>query len=357
MKQNDFFEAMNNIDPSLIERADKEVTMKKRRPMLKIAAVAASFAVLILGLAAVLPMLIGDEVDIPQDAIVWDNVFEMFDPDRGGGLKIETEYVLAEASFAEMTDAKYLKYKLGNCFPKDKGGEFIGEKLDDTEIKTGWHVYIEDKDRDVKTVAAEVYEIKGVAPDAAVAVKYAEKSASFSTDYYYVALNTEYGCDSLSEFLDDFNAAVHMDIGSEALLAEFTWRGDGESAKYRFTDGGASELCKLLLTLDGAAETESLYDEADEKAGDSDRVLRLTFAMNSAGRKTNYLYVFDSGYIAVRGIGEGVTFFNVGKEAVGAIFDSFEENAKLITTAVLDPNGDGLVEATTSAPENEIVPE
>ena len=187
MTKNDFFDAMNNIDPALIEHADREVTVKKRRPMLKIAAIAACFAVLVAGIAAVLPMLIGDRGNnIVTDAIVWDDVFDLFVPGKGSGNKIYDETGLAEYSFSEIVTAKYEKFEIGNAFPLDKNGEFIGEKLDDIEARNGWRWNIDGKERDVVTVKAEVYEIKGVSPDAAVAVScmMRDTASSLSTSMY-----------------------------------------------------------------------------------------------------------------------------------------------------------------------------
>ncbi len=359
MTKNDFFEAMNNIDASLIERADGEVTVKKRRPMLKIAAIAASFAVLVAGIAVILPALIGDGGhETPGDVIVWENVFELFDTGKGSGLKIQEEVGLAEYSFSEIVSDKYEKYEIGNAFPLDKNAEFIGEKIDDIETRNGWRWNIDGKERDVVTVKAEVYEIKGVSTDAAVAVKYLEKGGSQTTEHFYVAVNTEYEHSTLSDFFDDFNAAVHMEIAKDALVREYAFgTHNGGVEKYRMKDGVPADICKLILGLDAEAEPVERYEGVDAKIHGCENMLRFTFAMNSAGRMINMLYVFDNGYIAIQGIGEGYTLFNVGAENTEAIFEMFEGGSELVSVIPADPDGDGLVEETTSAPVNEVVPE
>lgn len=346
MKTNEFIELMGNIDRSLIERADRKVTVKSHRPIMKIAAIAASFAVLIAGLAATLPMLIGDDTPpITQDAIVWENVFDNIVLGKGGGLKIlEESGALVESAFSEIESEKYEKYKLGNCFPLESGHEFIGKKLDEITVRTGWYLHFEEKETDVVTVKAEVYEIKGVSTDAAIAIKYLENGASNSTEHYYAAVNTEYGFTTLSDFLDDFNAAVHMNMGKDAYLAEYSPNLTGDSAKYRLDDGAGSDIIKLLMGLDAAAEIEGYYEEVDEKAVGCDEMLRLTFAMNSAGRTINFLCVFDNGYIAVQGFCEGYAFFNVGVEATDALWAAFAEYAELETN---EYGEDDLVEVTT----------
>lgn len=359
MTKNDFFEAMNNIDASLIERADREVTVKKRRPMLKIAAIAASFAVLVAGIAAILPALMGDSgQEIPGDVIVWDNVFELFVPSKGGGLKIQEETGLAEYSFSEIISAEYEKYEIGNAFPLDKNSEFIGAKLDDIEARNGWRWSIDGKERDVVTVKAEIYEIKGVSPDDAVAVKYLEKGGSQTTEHYYVAVNSEYRCGSLSDFFDDFNAAVHMEIAKDALACEYTFNSERDGIeKYRMNDGVPADICKLILGLDADAEHVGYYEGVDARIHGCENMLRFTFSMNSAGRTVNFLYVFDNGYIAMSGIGDGYTLFNVGEENTDAVFEMLNDGSELVTVIPADPDGDGLVEETTSAPVNEVVPE
>jgi len=359
MKTNDFFEAMGKIGADLIERADREVTVKRKRPLLKIAVIAASFAVMVAGLAIALPSLIGGGGhETPGDVIVWENVFGLFSPSKGSGLKIQEEMGLAEYSFSEILTAKYEKYEIGNAFPLDKNGEFIGEKIDDIEARNGWRWNIDGKERDVVIVGAEVYEIKGVSIDAAVAVKYLEKGGSQTTEHYYAAVNTEYNCESLSGFFDDLNAAVHMEIAKEVLACDYafgTHRNGVE--KYRMNDGIPADISKLVLGLDAEAEHVGYYEGVDARIRDCENMLRFTFSMDSAGRTVNFLYVLDNGYVAIQGIGEGYVLFNVGTENTDGIFDMLEGGSELVTVIPADPDGDGLVEATTSAPVNEAVPE
>ncbi len=362
MKTNDFFEAMNDIDASLIERADRKTV--KKRPVWKIAAIAAAIALIAAGMLVLFPMMRrdGNEPDdtdenIVGDAIVWSNVFELFNPNTGSGV-IEEAKELVEKSFAEIETKKYAKYDLGNAFPLEKNDEFFGERLDEIKVRTGWYVYYNDTERDVVTVKAEVYEIKGVSTDAAVAVKYLEKGTAKTTEHFYAALNTEYEFTTLADFLSDFNAAVHMDIGKDALVTEYPRFNSKKIDKYRVTDGG-SDIVKFLLTLDGAAEVERSSDVVDTKIKGCGEIRRVTFSMASAGKMMNSLYIFDNGYIAIGGpICDGIIFFNVGGEATSELYEIFKANTELVT--VISPDStvtDGLVEATTSAPENEVAPE
>lgn len=358
MKTNDFFETMGNIDASLIERADK-VTVK-RRPILKIAAIAAAFALLVTGLAVVLPMLTRDEPggNIVGDALVWSNVFGLFDPNMGSGVK-EEAIAFERSSFSEIETKKYANYDLGYAFPLDKNDEFFGGKLDEIKVRTGWRWY-DDTETDVVTVKAEVYELRGVSTDAAIAVKYLEKGTSTTTEHYYAALNTEYEFTTLAAFLSDFNAAVHMDISEkDALVTAYPRFGSNRIDKYRFADGGGANIIKHLLTLDAEAEALRSNDVVDGRMNNCGEIRRVTFSMTSAGKMTNMLYIFDNGYIAIQGkICDGIVFFNVGGEATSKLYEIFKANTELVT--VINPDStltDGLVEATTSAPANEVAPE
>ena len=363
MKTNVFFEIMGDIDPALIDRADKTAT--KRPAFVRLAAVAAALALLAVGIFFILPAMQDSDggestgENIVGDALVWSNVFGLFDPNMGSGVNEWGMTVLVQYSFSEIETKKYAKYDLGNAFPLDKSGEFIGEKLDEIKVRTGWRWY-DDTETDVVTVKAEVYEIRGVSTAAAVAVKYLEKGTSTTTEHFYAALNTEYEFTTLAAFLSDFNAAVHMDISEkDALVTAYPRFGSDQIDKYRFADGGGADIIKYLLTLDAEAEVLRSNDVVDGRMNNCGEIRRVTFSMASAGKMTNMLYIFDNGYIAIQGkICDGIVFFNVGGEATSKLFEIFKANTELVT--VINPDStltDGLVEATTSAPANEVTPE
>lgn len=355
MKTNEFMEIMGEIDPALIERADGAVV--KRRSFVRIAALAAALALFVTGMLVILPMF-RDGEDLPDenivgDALVWSNVFDLFDPNTGSGVK-EEAIAFEKSSFSEIETKKYAKYELGNSFPLDKNDEFFGEKLGEIKVRTGWRWY-DESETDVVTVKAEVCEIKGVSTNAAVAVKYLEEGTAKSTEHYYAALNTEYEFTTLAAFFSDFNAAVHMDIGKDALVTAYPRFNSERIDKYRVKEGGA-DIIKFLLTLDADAEAMRSNDVVDGKVNGCSEIRRVTFSMASAGKMTNLLYIFDNGYIAISGkICDGFIFFNVGGEATAELYEIFKANTELVT--VINPDSDGLVEETTSASRNEAAPE
>lgn len=356
MKTNDFFEIMNNIDTDLIERAEK--AHAKPRPIMRFTAIAAALVLISVTVFTVLPMLRPEDNNIVTDAIVWKNVFELFSPKGvGGGESNEAEAVMVESTFSEIKSKRFESYKIGNAFPLEKSAEFIGEELCEIKVRTGWYLHIEKKERDVRTVKAKVYAMKGVSPDAAVAVRFIEEPTGKTTEHYYAAVNTGYGFSTLLGFFEEFNAAVHMQMGDQILVTELDFGTEERTIeKYRFKDGGSGDMIKLLLALDAEAEVSGVFDAVDGKMKGCERMVSLTFALNSAGRTTNALYVFDNGYVAIRGFGDSVAFFKVGGEATAEIFRLLKENTELVTQIPVIPGGT-LTEETTKITADEAVPE
>ena len=350
MKSNDFFDAMGKIDPELIERAEKKSV--KRRPFMRIAAIAASFAVLAVGLVAALPMLFGDEPLIVQDVIVWENIFEMFAPGNGDGLtegvgQSGDEIIITETAFAEIVSEGFSDYEIGMIIPTVEAN--IGEKLGEVDVRSGWYHRAEDVEKDVTVVRAEIYEIVGVSHKAAVAIRYLEKCAANSDYYsylYYYASNKNYEFTTLSEYFSDHNAAAYMKMSESVILLEVSADADAgiEIDKYKFKDGAGKEMRDLILSLDGKGDVVGYYDEAGVTLKKGTKTLEFTIELSTSKKGMSFLYVFENGSIAIEELGDGVAVFNVGVEATDAIFAAFAKNAE---PDAGEYGEDDLVEAVT----------
>lgn len=354
MKKNDFLEAMGNIDASLIERADRKVTMKSRSRITKIAAIAASFAVLIIGFVAVLPMLIGG--DIPM---VWENVFDSLSPVFGAGEIEDTgEMNRSKYPIFDILDEKYASYLIRNAYPIGKTDEFIGEKIDEIEVMNAWNYFDQypQEEHDPVKIKAEVYLVKGVALEAGVAIKFIEQGSFNSTELYYAAVNTDYEFTSFADFIADYNAPVHMAIAEEVIYYynDPTYKPTNVRHKnYVLKNAVNDEICKILLTLDAPAEVTSGYGTNDERIAACEHVIELRVMLASGGDNYNNLWVHDNGYIAYAGFRQGVAFFNVGKEATDAIFKLFDDNKELVSVCVFDR----AIGKRVDIPASEYVPE
>ena len=346
MTREDFFESMNKLDLYLIERADGEAKVKKRSPILKIAAVAATFALVAAGVIAILPSLISGGENTTDDCLVWSDVFELFEPT--GGNVTAPEAGLVEYAFAEITDKEYGKYEKGKTISE----EFVGEKIDEIKVRTGWRMF-DGKEHDVIIARAAVYEIKGTSPEAVVCIRYLEEATAESTEHYYAAVNTEYRYGTLAEFYADFGAETYMSVAGDVYIREASYF-KTSTEKYRLNEEGAENIRKLLLSLDSSVDTEHKYDAVSEKMAGCGIMMRFQLKLDSAGTNIVFVYVLDNGYLAVAGIGEYVAFYEIGRSCADDFYATLKRGSDLI---VSNKNDGGLVEETTSETVNEVVPE
>lgn len=344
MKTNEFFDAMGEIDPALIERAERKVV--KKSPIIKIAVIAASFAVLIAGAVAVLPMLLDIE---PEETIVGEETLYLFDPFYGSVETAETGVgTNAKYPIFEIVGYKYSDYLIRNAYPAEMYGEIIGEKLDDIKVFNGWGFFSERPavKHDLTLVKAEVYSIKGVAPDAGVAIKFIEEGPFNSLALYYAAVNTDYEFTSFAELISDYNAPAFMSMTEVHLEDDTVERRGIEYKKYNLKNGADDEIIKILLTLDAPAEITGGYSTGDERIADVKNKPTLNLIVNIASVGDMYcdIWVHENGYIAYSGFRQPTVFFNVGKEATDAILKLFYENSELVSIVKMGPNNKGLVE-------------
>ena len=353
MKTNVFFEIMGDIDPALIDRADKKAI--KKTPFLKIAAIAAAVALLAGGMLAVLPMLIGGDAGFVQESVAWSDIIKMFSPGNsdgwsGGEINAENETVIEKSAFAEIVSGNYMDYIIGgSVIPVGHNGSYIGDKLGEVEVRTGWLTHAEKKEKDVMIVKAEVYEIGGVSSKAAVAIRYLEKSATNSeyfSRYYYVAVNNNYELTTLSKFFADLNAETYMSMSQYVLRVEVPDSANGEINidKYQLENEAREKIRDLILSLDDSGVIMGYYDEAGVTVKKGAKVIEFSFMLETSNRGIHHLFVFDNGNIAIESFGNDVAFFDVGVEATDALWTMFAEYAKLSTDKYTE---DDLVEAVT----------
>lgn len=334
MKTNEFFDAMENIDPALIERADKKAVRK--RPFIKIAAIAAAVTLLVGTMIAVLPSMLKGE-QIMQDVVVWENIFMMFSPKNEDGLisgeNHGGEIIVTESIFAEIISENYADYIIGSKIPTAEQ-TYIGEKLGEIEIRTGRYRHSDGAERDVMTVKAEVYEIVGVSRKSAVAIKYLEKAETIPEYYqhlYFYVTNQNYEMITLSDFYADLNADFYLTLSQNAMLVKPP-KETSENVKidkYSFSTEGRDAFRELLLSLDGEGESVGYYNETGVSLENAERALRVVLRLKTASAFRVDLYVFDNGTIVLAEAGgsDRVTVFEVGVDATDALWEAFEKNA------------------------------
>ncbi len=320
MTKNDFIDAMGNIDLDIIEHADK-APVRKSKTFMKLAAVAAALALIVAGAFAVAPMLRNGPAVSTGDKVVWENIFSW----KGNESGISESSSLESKTFYEILNKEYSAYEKGRVIDRS----FIGEKLADTEIRTWVYNFILEKETESEISKAEIFAISGIAPDAAVAVKYidGETPVNDSAEYCYIALNREYKASSFAEFIADHNAEDSCMLERFTFLFKsgrtFTDFTDWET-KY-ITDEDRALLTDILTSLDAQAEMSGMYQPIDERLDGCGEYLRCCLTLNCAGAsKYTVVYVLENGYIAMQMGKTDLAFFNVGRDVTDEFFSATE---------------------------------
>jgi len=153
-------QALGNIGEGYInEAADFAAKKKKISPWLKWSSVAACFAIMLVAALIITPSILGDEYE---------------------GSKYY-DYGINDGIFSSYIGANVIS------------NEKIGNKLENVKVTAGWKNE-EGEWLDNKVLNAELYEIKGVNSNEAVALKFIDGDEAVSTDDYYVIMhpNTQY---------------------------------------------------------------------------------------------------------------------------------------------------------------------
>ncbi len=171
--------AIGGIDDSLIEGAERIAPVKTvRKSRLRIGAVAAA-AVLAAALGAVLiPGILKNDVPVPPDT---PNTRRAAEKGDGGD-----EYKFEKAYGYSVDGGKYASFVGGKAIAK----KYLGGKLDDVTVTAGWF------DADGKRLTeeharAEIYGIRGVPADVAVAIRFIDELEAEATDLFFVIMDPE----------------------------------------------------------------------------------------------------------------------------------------------------------------------
>ena len=182
MKEDIMRAAIGNIDEKLIEGAEKEPgTGGAKVSWLKWGSVAAAAVLIAVTGVTVLPgMLKGNgPADTPVTALTGNN--------EGGEAVLPGGEAAPYSRYKYSVDeGKYSSYVQGKVI----AAKYVGEKLEDVTVTAGW-VYTNGGEfwRADEHARAEIYEIKGVSTDTAVAIKFLDKLEAQITDTYYVIMD------------------------------------------------------------------------------------------------------------------------------------------------------------------------
>ena len=239
MKTPRIVNAIGHIDDDLINSAIKSKKVAKKNIWIKWTSLVASFATIIIVVAVAVPTLFGDgNTTLPvvsgdnttinnsesatpttndngattapavnQDTTHINNA----EPTTSGGNDntttatnndsttqpaIGNESAFSETYVYNVSDGKFSTYVSGKVISEDK----IDYKIADVSVAAGWKNSF-DELLTTETLRAEVYLIKGISKDVAVALKFIDKGDALTTTHYYVIMNPDADLTSLKEYL------------------------------------------------------------------------------------------------------------------------------------------------------------
>ena len=239
MKTPRIVNSISHIDDDLINSATKSKKVAKKNIWIKWTSLAASFAIIIIVAAVAVPTLFGDgnttlpvvsgdntTINNSESAVPTtndngattapavnrdtthinnaesttsgsnDNTTSATNNDSttqsGGAIEI----IFAENYVYNVSDGEFSTYVSGKVISEDK----IDYKIADVSVSAGWKNSF-DEQLTTETLRAEVYLIKGISKDVAVALKFIDKGDALTTTHYYVIMNPEADLTPVKEYL------------------------------------------------------------------------------------------------------------------------------------------------------------
>ncbi len=205
---------------------------------------------------------------------------------------------------------QYYSLEFGGTQYFARGGEVpaerIGAELGDITA-VGWDEYASAAGQDAeRCIAAVLYEIEGISPECAAAVRYE------GAETCYAAVNSYYRPGNLGQFIDDLDLRENAVFGS--VWYEYR-KLSGSYATVRFDNVDSVRIWDLLLSAP-AAENE--YDEPARD--DPKKILGISVSVPLLGYENISISVMENGYIMTNILDTGKMFF-VGEENTQAFVD------------------------------------
>lgn len=175
--------AMGYIDDDLITTVERKKQVK-HNPWLKCGSFIASFAVLLIVAAVIVPML-SDNGNITSST------------DNGNvTTSVDNEYAYEKGYFYNVTDGVFSTYVGGKVISEDK----IGNKIADVSITAGWK-NSKNEWLSTETLRGEVYSINSISSKTAVALKFIDKGEAVTTTHYYVIMNPNADLTAVKDYI------------------------------------------------------------------------------------------------------------------------------------------------------------
>lgn len=182
MKSEMLQRAMTMIDDDLLEASERNQATTKKNTGKTIFLLASGLAacLAVVGVVLAMPMMkVGDPAEGTIGAVTTPSIAYNDGKDHTGEDCIAYSYKYAVDS------GKYAAYEGGKAINKTK----VGEKLCDVTVTAGWVNVLAGTWNANEHARAEIYEIKGVSPDVAVAIVFLDKLEAEVVGMNYVIIN------------------------------------------------------------------------------------------------------------------------------------------------------------------------
>ncbi len=211
MKEDVMRKAIGEIDDSLIEGTCRTSEKNIAKPSwVNWVSVAAAITVVTVAAVFTLPALFKNETpaettDVPSVSDTGKYGGEGFgDPNYTGN-----ETLLYEKYVYTVDSGKFAPYVQGKVINE----KYVGGKISDVTVTAGWVRREGLPQAEKEHARAEIYEIKGVSEDTAVAIKFLDKLEAQTTDFYYVIMNPEADLTPVQPYVITYDDPAQYDGG------------------------------------------------------------------------------------------------------------------------------------------------
>lgn len=349
-------EVLSSVKNKVFAKTGLENTRKTPRAVwLRLTAAAACFCLVVAAVVA-LPRMLADGADTtyPQGTerpLLWGDINSFFGNSSASSTTKIEEVVMVEEVIFKIQSGEFSEYESGRVIDE----EYIGKKIDKVTVRSAWFRHWDKSEHDIKEVKADVYEIKGLRSEIAVAIKYLDEPTAGTTTHYYTFKNPSVylEADTISALLSEYNAEEYMKVSTFGLSAQIEVNG-GEKSLYRVNEALAQELMDMTLAL---RSSEAYYAYTQDNLTKVESIIkgckvRMRFIINvTAIGKSASVYVLDNGYVCIVGLSQSVMLFEVGKNATSAMISAIKQRAELYTPSYNNGSEETVTHVLTSAAE------
>ena len=246
MKTPRIVNAVGQIDDDLVSGANRAKVAKKN-VWLKWGSIAACFAVMLMAVVAIAPMMFGGDDPVPP---------------------IDNEYQYESGYFYQINEGAYSTYVGGKVIAEDK----IGNKIADVNLTAGWKDDKGEWKSETEALRGEVYTINGVSNDVAVALKFIDKGEAVTTTHYYVIMNPAADLTPVKDYIitpitsnnPGNEGAVNEGEVLEGKLEKYYDYGINSGAFATYISGKVIDAEKVGTKLESVTVTGGWKNEAGE---------------------------------------------------------------------------------------------